>query len=223
MCSRNSRSGGEEREIAWGLVAIQHNQICELQVHWKSFFKIQGDVWGRHLPSASCLHVCIWSAPALSALPLYTCPLYIQKKWIKSISQHGSIMKSKHMGSCPALDSTTALGSMLAQCHTHTLHVITTCNHYSTLLGSGHVPSHSVPTAALWAWPLKTKWSSARPTCHRLSVPRSAYRFSSLAPHMIIIRPRAGETLRQDEPSGKWRQAGSPQHSGPGLVFNKNC
>lgn len=208
-CSCNSRSGGEEWEVAWGLVAIQYNQICELQVHWKTFSRKQDGDWGRHLPSASLLHVCTCSTPALSAQRPHTYPLYIQKKMDKinkSTQQHYKIKTHGFMSS-------------LGQLHNIRKHVITvipTCNHYSTLLGSGHMPSHSVPTAALWAWPLKTKWSSACPTCHRLSVPRSPYRFYSLAPHMIIIRPRAGETLRQDawemvtggEPSTQWTRAG---------------
>lgn len=97
------------------------------------------------LLSSTCVH----AVPLHSVPSLHTHALSTYKKRIKSISQHSSITKSKHMGSCPALGNSTILGSMLAQFHTHTLHVIPTCNHYSTLLGSGHMPSHSVPTEAL--------------------------------------------------------------------------
>lgn len=74
---------------------------------------------------------------------LHTRALSTYNKRIKSISQHSSIMKSKHMGSCPVLGYSTALGSMLAQFHIHTL--CWTGNHYSVPLGSGHLPSHSLP------------------------------------------------------------------------------
>lgn len=91
------------------------------------------------LLSSTCVH----AVPLHSVPSLHTHALSTYKKKMdkinKSTQQHHKIKTHGFMSS-------------LGQLHNIRKHVITvipTCNHYSTLLGSGHMPSHSVPTAAL--------------------------------------------------------------------------
>lgn len=88
---------------------------------------------------------CVYEVPLHSVPCPYTHVLSIYKKMDKineSTWQHYEIKTHGFMSSLGQLHSIRKHVSTVSYTHT-------TCDHYSTLLGSGHVPSHSVPTAAL--------------------------------------------------------------------------
>lgn len=97
------------------------------------------------LLSSTCVH----AVPLHSVPSLHTHALSTYKKMDKinkSTQQHYKIKTQGFMSSLGQLHNIRKHVSTVPYIH---IHVITTCNHYSTLLGSGHMPSHSVPTAAL--------------------------------------------------------------------------